>query len=129
MASSAETTYLMNGSRDFVIKIDITGALDSELSKLKIIDVADLTGAPSKFKIRNISWQFADFTATLYWDATTDTQAFVLNQYEGDIDFYESCGVPLVNNAGAGVTGNLLISTYGLSANDTGSLIIRGYHA
>lgn len=128
MASSVATTYLLNGSRDFVIKIDITGDTDSELSSSKIIDVADLTGAPSSFKIRNISWQFADFTATLYWDATTDAQAFTLNQYEGDIDFYESCGVPLVNNAGTGKTGNLLISTHGLSTNDTGSIIIRGYH-
>lgn len=128
MASSVATTYLLNGSRDFVIKIDITGDTDSELSKSKIIDVADLTGLPVSFKIRNISWQFADFTATLYWDATTDVQAFTLNQYEGDIDFYESCGVPLVNNAGTGKTGNLLLSTYGLSINDTGSLIIRGYH-
>lgn len=129
MASSVATTYLLNGSRDFVIKIDITGDTDSELAKEKIIDVADLTGLPSKFKIRNISWQFAEFTATLYWDATTDVQAFVLNQYEGDIDFYESCNVPLVNNAGAGITGNLLVSTKGLSTNGTGSIIIRGYHA
>lgn len=129
MASSVATKYFLNGSRDFVIKIDITGDTDSELSKTKIIDVADLTGLPSKFKIRNIAWQFSEFSATLYWDATTDVQAFSLNQYEGDTDFYESCGAPLVNNAGTGVTGNLLISTNGLGANDTGSIIIRGYHA
>ena len=126
-ASTVATKYLINGSRDFVIKIDIVGG-DAEFTAEKIIDVADLTGKPSVFKIRNISWQFAEFTATLLWDATTDKQAFVLNQYEGDIDFFETCGVPIVNDAGAGVNGNLLITTKGLAAGDTGTIIIRGYH-
>ena len=126
-ASTVATKYLINGSRDFVIKIDIVGG-DAEFTAEKIIDVADLTGKPSVFKIRNISWQFAEFTATLLWDATTDKQAFVLNQYEGDIDFFETCGVPIVNDAGTGVNGNLLISTKGLATGDTGTIIIRGYH-
>lgn len=126
--SSVSTRYLINGSRDFVIKIDVTGADGGDLSTTKIIDVADMTGAPSSFKIRNISWQFAEFTATLLWDATTDKQAFTLNQYEGDIDFFESTGVPLVNDAGAGKNGNLLITTKDLGAGDTGTIIIRGYH-
>lgn len=126
-ASTVSTKYLINGSRDFVIKVDVVGG-DAEFTAEKIIDVADLTGAPTKFKIRNISWQFAEFTATLLWDATTDKQAFVLNQYEGDIDFFESTGVPIVNDAGTGVSGNLLMTTKGLAAGDTGTIIIRGYH-
>lgn len=126
-ASTVSTRYLINGSRDFVIKVDVVGG-DAEFTAEKIIDVADLTGAPTKFKIRNISWQFAEFTATLLWDATTDKQAFVLNQYEGDIDFFESTGVPIVNDAGTGVSGNLLMTTKGLAAGDTGTIIIRGYH-
>ena len=126
-ASTVATKYLINGSRDFVIKIDIVGG-DAEFTAEKIIDVADLTGTPTVFKIRNISWQFAEFTATLLWDATTDKQAFVLNQYEGDIDFFESTGVPIVNDAGTGVSGNLLMTTKGLAAGDTGTIIIRGYH-
>lgn len=127
-ASTVSTKYLINGSRDFTIKIDFTGNDGGDLSATKIIDVANLTGTPTKFKIRNISWQFAEFTATLLWDATTDVQAFTLNQYEGDIDFFESTGVPLVNDAGAGVTGNLLVTTKNLGAGDTGTIIIRGYH-
>ncbi len=126
-ASTVSTKYLINGSRDFVIKVDVVGG-DAEFTAEKIIDVADLTGTPTKFKIRNISWQFAEFTATLLWDATTDKQAFVLNQYEGDIDFFESTGVPIVNDAGTGVSGNLLMTTKGLAAGDTGTIIIRGYH-
>ena len=62
-ASTVSTRYLINGSRDFVIKVDVVGG-DAEFTAEKIIDVADLTGAPTKFKIRNISWQFAEFTAT-----------------------------------------------------------------
>ena len=128
MANTVTTTYLLNGSRYFTAKIDIVCDTAAELASVDIIDVASLTGKPTKFKIKNISWQLSNFYANLNWDATTDVQAVVLNQYEGELDFFKKTEVPIVNNAGAGVTGKLQIVTKGIAIGSTGTIIIRGYH-
>ena len=128
MANTVTTVYPINGSRHFTAKIDIVCDTAAEISATTIIDVANLTGTPTKFKVRNISWQLSNFYATLLWDATTDVQALSLNQYEGDLEFFEETGAPLINNAGSGVTGKLLITTKGVAIGSTGTIIIRGYH-
>ena len=128
MANTITTSYKINGSRNFTAIVSIIGDGSGEASAVDIIDVANLTGTPTKFKIRNIAWQFNTFDAKLYWDATADVLAVALNQYEGDLDFYECCGTPLINNAGAGVTGKLQLTTVGLGSGDAGTIIIRGYH-
>lgn len=128
MANSVTTTYLINGSRNFTAKIDFICDTTAELTAVDIIDVANLTGTPSKFKIRNISWQLSDFYAKLLWDATSDVPAFTITQYEGDVDFFECTGAPLVNNAGSGITGKLQMTTVGLKSGSGGTIIIRGYH-
>lgn len=127
MANAIVTTFPINGSRNFVARIDITCDTAAEFSAADIIDVANLTGLPKKFKIKGIAWQFTDFYAKLMWDATADVQAVALNQYEGDIDFF-CTGAPLLNNAGAGVTGKLQITTKGVTATSAGTIIIYGYH-
>lgn len=128
MANSITTTYLINGSRDFVAKIDFVCDTTAELSAVDAIAPESLTGLPTKFKIRNISWQLSDFYVKLLWDATTDVPAFSLSQYEGDVDFFECCGAPLINNAGSGITGKLQLTTVGLKSGSSGTIIIRGYH-
>lgn len=128
MANTVTTTYPINGSRCFVAKIDIVGDTAAELSAVTAIDPANLTGVPGTFKISKVAWQFSEFSASLWWDATADTLAFALNQYEGEMDFKDFSGIPIVNNAGDGKTGKLLISTAGFGAGDRGTIIITGYH-
>lgn len=128
MANSITVTYLINGSRYFTAKVDFVCDSTAELSAVDVIDPSALTGKPTKFKIRNISWQLSDFFVKLLWDATSDVPALTLNQYEGDIDFFEETGAPLVNNAGSGVTGKLQLTTKGLASTSGGTIIIRGYH-
>jgi hypothetical protein len=128
VANSVTTTYPLNGSRNFTAKIDIVGDGTGEATAVDVIDVANLTGTPTKFKIKRITWQFNEFNAKLYWDASTDVLATALNQYEGDIDFFDSAGVPLINNAGSGVTGKLQLTTVGLGSGDAGTIYIHGYH-
>ena len=129
MANTITTSYPLNGSRFFTAKIDIVCDTAAELTAQTIIDVANITGTPADFKIRNISWQLSDFSARLLWDATTDVTALALNQYEGDLEFFEKTGAPLINNSGAGKTGKLLITTKGITTSSTGTIIIRGYHS
>ncbi|MBV5327103.1 MAG: hypothetical protein JZU65_05610 [Chlorobium sp.] len=128
MANSITTTYLMNGSKYFIAKIDFICDTTAELTAVDAIAIASLTGLPAKFKIRNISWQLSDFYVKMFWDATADVPAITLNQYEGDIDFFCEIGAPLINNAGAGVTGKLQLTTVGLKAGSGGTIFIKGYH-
>lgn len=128
MANSVTVTYLINGSRNFTAKIDFICDSTAELTAVETIVPASLTGVPTKFKIRNVSWQLSDFYAKLLWDASTDVPAMTLNQYEGDVDFFEETGAPLVNNAGSGISGKLLLTTVGLKSGSSGTIIIRGYH-
>lgn len=128
MGNTISTSYQINGSRFFTAKVSITGDGSGEATAVDIIDVANLTGLPTKFKIRNIAWQFNEFNAKLYWDASSDVLALALNQYEGDIDFFEKTGAPLINDAGSGVTGKLQLTTVGLGSGDAGTIFIRGYH-
>lgn len=127
MAPSITTTYLVNGSKCFSARVDIVGDGTGELTGATVIDVANLTGTPSKFKIKKIVWHFNAFSAQLLWDADADVQAYELNaSVDGHVDFMKT-GAPLVNNAGTGVTGKLLLTTTSL-ASTKGSILIEGYH-
>jgi hypothetical protein len=57
------------------------------------------------------------------WDATTDVPAFVLAPGQAQMDFSKFGG--LINNAGAGVTGDIMFTTIGHSAGDTYSIILH----
>ena len=127
MANSITTTYLVNGSRLFSAKIDIVGDGSGDETGAEIIDVADLTGTPSTFKIRKMQWTFDDFSATLLWDATTDVPAFVMPSGGHGIDF-SNTGAHLVNDAGTGITGKLLIATSYLGS-QKGTIFIEGQHS
>jgi hypothetical protein len=120
----------MNGTRNFTAKVDIVADGSGDETGAVIIDPANLTGTPSKFKISEISWQLATFTAVLIWDADTDKYAFALTDYgDGHINFLKQCDAPLINDAGTGVTGKLLLVTSGLGVSgDRGTIIIKGYH-
>ena len=138
MAATILTTIAIDGSRDFVARIDITGDAAGDVSATPIIDPqaaiasvqasVGLKGLPTDFKIKSVDWEFTGFTGALLWDATTDVLAVALPQYDGRMDFVDGSGIPLVNNAGTGKTGKLLLSTSGLAANKWGTIIIKGYH-
>jgi len=127
MAASVTTTFQLNGSTRMVAKIDIIGDAGGDTAALTIIDPANLTGVPADFKIRAIQWQLDGFSAQLLWDATTDVHAFELSNYSGGIRFADT-GAHLVNNAGAGKTGKLLLTTLGLTTGGKGTIIIEGQH-
>lgn len=128
MASSISTRYPINGSRDFVAIIQITGDTSSELSASVAIDPASLTGVPSEFKIKSVNYMLTGFNAVLKWDATSPTQALALSQNNNFIDAFCDSGVPIDNDAGSGVTGKLTVTTSGLTASMWGTIIIKGYH-
>lgn len=129
MANSITTTYQVNGSCLFSCHVDIIGDGSGEAAAVTIIDPANLTGTPTDFKIRAIQWATdGTFTSQLLWDATTDVHAFEIGFPNGGIRFADT-GAHLTNNAGAGKTGKLLLSTIGLANGSKGSVFIEAQHA
>jgi hypothetical protein len=128
MANLITSTYQLNGSKLFTVKVDIVGDGTGEISASAIITSAALTGNPATFKIRAIQWDCVGFDTELLWDATTDVHAFSLpGGVSGGIRFSDT-GAHLVNNAGAGITGSLNLTTAGLGATGRGTIIIEGQH-
>lgn len=127
MGNTITTIYRMNGSRNFLAVIQITGDGTGNETDTTVIDPAALTGAPSTFKIKSINWSLNDFSAALKWEATAPVLAASLSQYSDDIEFFAT-GAPLVNNAGAGITGHLTLDTFGMTAASRGTIVINGYH-
>lgn len=128
MANSITTTYQVNGSNYFVAKVDIVGDGSGDASNVVILDPANITGTPATFKVRAIQWGTdGSFNAQFLWDATTKVHAFEISLASGGIRFADT-GAHLVNNAGAGITGKLLLSTLGLNATSKGTIIIEGQH-
>ena len=138
MATIITTTFSVNGSRNFVAIIQIDGTTAAgEVSAAAVIDPkaaigsvqasVGMAGLPDKFKIKGIDWSLTGFAAELLWDATTPVLAAALAQYGNTLEFFDD-GAPLVNNAGTGVTGKMLLTTKGLAAGMWGQIVISGYH-
>lgn len=89
---------LIDGPRNAVVKVLGTGT----------IDVSTLSGSPDLVRIEKIYFSAPDAgSVVLDWDATIDEEIMTL--YEtGFWDF--SCFGGLQNNAGAGVTGDIVVT-------------------
>lgn len=96
---------LVDGARNAVVKMVGAGT----------IDVSTLVGAPAKVRIDKIQYDVGAATdAVLSWDATTDVVIAGLSG-RGEICAKHFGG--LTNNAGAGVTGDIVLG--GTGANIT----------
>lgn len=106
MASVLQT--LIDGPRNLVVKIVGNGAVSAET----VVDVSSYDPASTKVRIMKIHHQLdAATTAQLLWDATSDVTAVFLAAGSEVMDFNTFGG--LVNNAGAGITGDIQLTTTG----------------
>jgi len=107
MANSIQT--IEDGPRNLVIKVD--GAGGDALAK--IVDVATLTYPCTRVKLAKVFFQLAPAgTADLFWEATANV--VLLHLYGGndsDLCFDDKFITGIPNNAGAGITGNVLLTT------------------
>ena len=110
MANAVTTQTLQDGESRVVVHL--TGTLDTsnEASVVKV-DVSALVPAATKVKVDKIHYAISDgLTVQLLWDATTDVRFAALSG-SGCLDATGFGGLP--NNAGAGVTGDIELSTLG----------------
>lgn len=111
MANSVNTQIMLDGPRNFTMRV--TGVLDtSDLAQAVLVDVATLNYPPGQLALWGIEWAVEDTLAVnLLWDATTPVLLDTLTG-RGKREKLERVG-GIVNNAGAGKTGNVLYSTQG----------------
>jgi hypothetical protein len=124
MANTIATQTLVDGNRNLVVKINITGDASGDETVALVIDASTYAAmtSTSEVKINVISSNLGSFDAQLNWDATTDVMAWALTSGSSVMDFRPFGG--LKNNSGAGKTGDILLSTTGLGA-EKGTILIE----
>ena len=121
MADAVTTQTLVDGPKNLVVKLTNLSDGTGEAAVLKI-DVSTYAGTPSRVRIKKIHYSVAGMVATLLWDATTDVRIVDL-QGDGWMDCSAFGG--LWNNAGAGITGDIMLTTAGHTLNDSYSIILE----
>ena len=140
MAATITTTYRRNSNNRFTAVIQISGDAAGDVTNQAIMDSTGviagvqaaagmpfLIGPNTIWKIDSIDWEFTGFTGALIWAGATPQLACALPQYDGNMAFKEDTGAPLVNSATT-PTGQLLLTTKGLVANEYGTIVITGRH-
>jgi hypothetical protein len=124
MAHAVTTQVLLDGPRQTIIKVTIKGdGASGELSKAVVFDASAYDPEATSNALMDITYCLNSFSGELFWDATTDVAMMSLaTDHPHHECFFQEGG--LVNNAGTGVTGDILLSTVGLAATTTDGYII-----
>lgn len=121
MALTITKQTIHDGERNLVVKVHLLG--DSlEATAAQLIDVSAYAGAPDNVKVTRIVASLENFHCTLLWDATTDVSFVDIPAGDSDQDFTAEGG--LVNNAGTGVTGDIMLTTRGVGVEE-GTIVLH----
>lgn len=123
MADAVASQTIVDGRKNVVMKFTNISDGTGESAVLKV-DVSALSGAPSTVRIMRCHYVTTGMSVRVLWDATTDVLAFQTpTDGEGTLDFTAFGGLP--NNAGAGVTGDIMFTTVGHTAADAYTIILE----
>lgn len=126
MADAVTSQTLIDGVRDVVMKFTNVSDGTGEAAVLKV-DVSTLTASPAGkacdgVAIERIHASINGMSVNILWDADTDVTGFVLAPGMYTFKFDK---LNIANNAGAGVTGDVLFTTIGHSAGDTYTIVLE----
>ena len=127
MADAVTSQTIQDGERKAVLKFTNVSDGTGEPNVVKV-DVSALTtnssgNACTKVTVTQIWWQCVGMGVELLCDATANTLIIGLSpDSNGYHDYTPFTGIP--NNAGSGVTGDILFTTIGASAGDTYTVIL-----
>lgn len=127
MATTVAKQTLIDGERNLIVKIDFVGDADADATDQNLIDVSAYNGHGVNWntvRIDRMKGHLRGFGLDLEWDATTNVNAWHLPADE-DFDFTFKTHGGLVNNAGTGVTGDILYDEVGMGAGDEGSVVVE----
>lgn len=108
-----------DGPRHAVVQCQVNGSADLAASTL--IDVSTLSGGPADVKVRRITASLSGFSAVLAWGATVPSDFQTIPAENPLCVDYPG----LANDAGAGKTGDIVITTSGLAAGASGTITLH----
>ena len=127
MADAVTSQTLIDGPNKAVMKFTniSDGSGESAVVKVDVSALeASLNGtACSEVVIERIWWQCIGMKVQILFDATTNAFCIELGENQSGDHYYTSFG-GLTNNAGSGVTGDVLFTTVGHSSADTYTIIL-----
>jgi len=122
MADAVATQTIQDGARKAIFRFTNVSDGSGEAA-VKKIDVSALTKDPvsgatcTKVSIEKIWYTTVGMGVKIFFDASTDLLAWQLNaDYADELDFSEFNGIP--NNAGSGITGDIMFTTVAHSDGD-----------
>ena len=119
MALTITKQTIIDGPRNLVVKIHLLGD-SNEVTATLLINVSDYSdptpGVGASVKVMRIVSTLENFHCTLLWDATTDVSFADIPAGNHDQDFSKEGG--LVNNAGTGITGDIMLTTRGIGVEE-----------
>lgn len=107
----------------------VAGAGETSIVKIDVSALSGYVSTASLLNIRRINWTIPNYgtvggSVKLEWDATTDVTALILSG-TGEMKFVDEYQAFVSNNAGTGITGDLLLTTIGFTANSAYSILIE----
>ena len=121
MADAVATQIILDGSKKLVMKFTNLSDGTGE-SAIKKVDVSALSA--TKVKITKITFSTDGMAVQIWWDATTNVLAYTLAKDQTNKIGFKKVG-GLINNAGVGVTGDLLFTTNGHIAGASYSIVLE----
>lgn len=124
MATLTKQT-LNDGARNLIVKIQIDADAGGDLIDDNLIAVSTYDGHGGDWdqvKVMRIESHLNGFSAQLLWGATSNVKMTDLIDGESRPRWLFNGG--LVNNAGVGLTGDILLATAGLTVGDEGTMTL-----
>jgi len=127
MADAVTSQTLIDGPQTAVMKFTNVSDGSGEAA-VKKVDVSALSNSASGLTctgvvIEKMWWQCIGMKVKVLFDATTDAFCIELGENQSGHHDYTSFG-GLTNNAGSGVTGDIIFTTVGHSSADTYTIIL-----
>ena len=128
MADAVTSQTLFDGDKHVVMKFTNISDGTGE-SAVKKVDVSALTTnghgqTCTSVTIEKIWWQCIGMKTRLFFDATSNAFIIELGENQSGYHDYSSFG-GLKNNAGSGVTGDILFTTVGHTSADTYTIVLE----
>ena len=117
MQTTKQTLY--DGKRNTVMQFTGMSEGDNETLVLKV-DTSLLLPVPATLKITNIQYEVVGGIVRLFWDHSISPVPFLDLASVNEINYEDIGG--MVNSAGAGATGNILLSTLGFDSGSSYSI-------
>ena len=128
MADAVTSQTIFDGDKKVIQKFTNISDGTGE-SEVKMVDVSALTTnghgqTCTSVTIEKIWWQCVGMKTRLFFDATSNAFIIELGENQSGYHDYSSFG-GLKNNAGSGVTGDILFTTVGHSSADTYTITLE----